>query len=78
MLWLPRYFRYSILAILVKFTWTERDRSINTPFTLYVNEFFFVKEREKKKKRILKVIGGERDENDDVKNNQEVVGIGDG
>ena len=56
----------------------EGDRSINTLFTLYLNEFFFVKEREKKKKRKLEVIDGEGDENDDVKNNQEVIGNSDG
>ena len=38
-----------------------------------VNKFFFVKERKKKKKRKLEVIGGEGDENNEVKTNRGVI-----
>jgi len=54
------------LAQRVESTGTGGDRSINSPFTCYVNNSFFVKEweKEKEKKRNLKVIGEEGDESD--------------
>ena len=48
-------------------TGTGGDRSINSSFTLIVNKFFFIKEREKKKKRKLEVIGREGNEIGEVK-----------
>ena len=44
----PRYFRIA-LAQRVESTGMGGDRSINSPFTRYVNKFFFVKEWEKEK-----------------------------
>jgi len=61
MLWLPRYFHYSILAIQVESIGTGCDRSINSSFTSVVNKFF-IKKREKKKKIKVEVIGEEGDE----------------
>ena len=61
-LWLPRYFRYSRMAIRVESTGTGGDRRINSSFTCIVNKFFFLKKEKIKKKRKLEVIGGEGDE----------------
>ena len=66
MLWLSRYFRYSIQAIRVESTGTGGDRSISSSFTLVVNKVFLVKE-EKEKKRKQEVMEGEGDENSECK-----------
>jgi len=49
------------LAQRVESTGTGGDRSINSPFTLYVNKFFFVKELGKEeRKENLEVIDEEK------------------
>jgi len=58
----PRYFRYSIGST-VEFTGTGGDRSINSPFTCYVNKSSLLKNEKKKKKRNSEMIGEEGDKN---------------
>ena len=77
MLWLSRYFRYSIQAIRVESTRTGSDRSINSSFTLVVNKVFLVKE-EKEKKRKQEVMEGEGDEIVNARNSIGGFEIGEG